>query len=545
MTPHAARISLTAVLAFAGCHPAFGQQSSDRLDPLIFQTETNPKDDARGLPEPPRLPYEFETAPVAVEARTIQVGAVRLSGLEALSEADFMPVIEPFLGGALDADGQRGLLQAVVAQLHALGYPLGQAVIGRQKVAAGVLTVTIDEGRIDAVRIEGAQNSLVDRMFAPLANGKPVRGPDLERAVLLAEAVPGVRVVKAGLKQEGRLNILVVRLRENQSMARIGADNWGNDTLGPLKLRGRVRQRSVITDGDEITGFAITTPANPQEYLFGSVGYTVPVDADGTRVGLSASIARIDAVGANTGRALDGQGERVRIWAENPMLLTPSLSLGATIGMSYRDTDQSSDGTRSRSERVAALTAGIDGAIRVEDMRAIGRIGISRGTGWFGSTRQGDAIASRDDGDARFTLLEFGATVISPITGPLSVRTDVQAQFASRPLLAGDEFGFGGPNFGRGYFFREEAGDNALAGSVELRVDVPGIPRLLQDLQVYGYGDAARLTNLRGGSTHELATAGAGLRAQVTRRFGFGIEIGVPIDQDRSARGNFETWLTF
>lgn len=545
MTPHAARLSLTAVFAFAGCHPAFAQQSSDRLDPLIFQTETNPEDDPRGLPEPPRLPYEFETAPVAVEARTIQVGAVRLSGLEALSEADFMPVIEPFLGGALDADGQRGLLQAVVARLHALGYPLGQAVIGRQKVAVGVLTVTIDEGRIDAVRIEGAQNSLVDRMFASLANGKPVRGPDLERAVLLAEAVPGVRVVKAGLKQEGRLNILVVRLRENQSMARIGADNWGNDTLGPLKLRGRVRQRSVITDGDEITGFAITTPANPQEYLFGSVGYTVPVDADGTRVGLSASIARIDAVGANTGRALDGQGERVRIWAENPMLLTPSLSLGATIGLSYRDTEQSSDGTRSRSERVAALTAGLDGAIRVEDMRAFGRIGISRGTGWFGSTRQGDAIASRDDGDARFTLLEFGATVISPITGPLSVRTDVQAQFASRPLLAGDEFGFGGPNFGRGYFFREEAGDNALAGSVELRVDVPGIPRLLQDMQVYGYGDAARLTNLRGGSTHELATAGAGLRAQVTRRFGFGVEIGVPIDQDRGPRGNFETWLTF
>ncbi|MDM7957468.1 ShlB/FhaC/HecB family hemolysin secretion/activation protein [Blastomonas sp.] len=545
MTHCSAAIGIAAALAVYGGNPAFGQDGADRLDPLIAESETTQQDDPRAPALPPVLAYELDSLPVAAAARSVQVGAVRLAGLETLAQADFMPALEPFLGRNLDADGQRDLVQAVVARLHGLGYPLGQAAIGRQTVAAGVLVVTVDEGRIDAVRIEGAQNDLVDRMFAPLAIGKPVRGTELQRAILLAEAVPGVRVVRAALKQEGTLNILVVRLREQQTAARIAADNWGSDTLGPVKLRGRVRQRSVITDGDEVTGFAITTPASPQEYLFGSVSYTVPVDADGTRIGFSGSVARIDAVGANTGRELEGQGERVRAWIENPVVLTPNLSLGATIGMSYRDTEQSSDGTRSRAERVAALTAGFDASVRVDGMRAFGRVDITRGTGWFGSTRQGDPLASRDDGDARFTLLELGASVISPIAGPLSVRTDVKAQFASRPLLAGDEMGFGGPNFGRGYFFREEAGDNALAGAVEVRVDVPGIPRLLRELQVYGYGDAARLTNLRGGSDHELATAGAGLRAQVTRRFGFGIEIGVPLDQDREPRGNFETWLTF
>lgn len=545
MTPRSAAIGIAATLAISGGNPAFAQDGADRLDPLIAQSETTQQDDPRAPTSPPVLAYELEDAPQAATSPSIRVEEVRLSGLETLTQADFMPVIEPYRGRDLSSDGQRDLVQAIVARLHDLGYPLGQAVIARQAVADGVLVVTLDEGRIDAVRIEGDQNDLVDRMFAPLAIGKPVRGAELQRAILLAESVPGVRVLRAALKQEGRLNILVVRLREQKASARIAADNWGSDTLGPIKLRGRIRQRGVVTDGDEVTGFAITTPASPEEYLYGSVSYTVPVDADGTRVGFSGSVARIDAIGANTGRELEGQGERVRAWIENPIVLTPNLSLGATVGMSFRDTEQSSDGTRSRSERVAALTAGFDGSIRVDAMRAFGRVDITRGTGWFGSTREGDPLASRDDGDARFTLLELGASVISPITGPLSVRTDVKAQFASRPLLAGDEMGFGGPNFGRGYFFREEAGDNALAGSVELRVDVPGIPRLLRNLQVYGYGDAARLTNLRGGSDHELATAGAGLRAQVTRRFGFGVEIGFPLDQDRDPRGNFETWFTF
>ncbi|WP_373488058.1 ShlB/FhaC/HecB family hemolysin secretion/activation protein [Blastomonas sp.] len=545
MTNRPAAIGIAVALAVASSCPALGQDGEDRLDPLIAEAETTPQEDVRQPLPPPVLPYELEISPVDPTAASVQVGAVRLIGLDALSQSDFMPAIAPFLGSSLDVNGQRALVEAIVARLHSLGYPLGQAIIERQSVSAGVLMVRIDEGRIDAVRIEGAQNSLVDRMFAPLAIGKPVRGADLQRAILLAEAVPGVRVVRAAMKQEGSLNILVVRLRETATSARIAADTWGSDTIGPVKLRGRIRQRGVITDGDEVTGFAITTPANPQEYVFGSLGYTVPVDAEGTRIGVSSSVARIDAVGANTGRELDGQGERVRAWIENPVLLTPNLSLGAAIGMSYRNTEQSSDGTRSRSDRVSALTARLDGTIRVDAMRAFGRIDMTHGTGWFGSTRQGDPLASRIDGSSRFTLLEFSGSVISPITGPLSVRTDLRAQFASRPLLAGDEFGFGGPNFGRGYFFREEAGDNALAGSVELRVDVPGIAGLLKDLQVYGYGDAARLTNLRGGPNHELATAGGGFRAQVTRRFGFGFEIGVPLDQDRDPRGNFETWLTF
>ncbi len=536
--------SAAAAIALFAAETASAQDLLDRADPLIVESETTERDD----PEPPR--GDTLSPPPAIPAAAasndaVQVGAVRLVGLETLSQGDFMPVIEPVLGMTLDAAGQRNLVRAVAGRLHALGYPLGTAVIEPQALSAGILRLRIDEGRIDAIRIEGDENALVDRMFAPLATGRAVRGPALERAILLAEVVPGVRVVRAELEQQGALNILVVRLRETRTEGRVELDNWGSDTIGPVKLRGRVEHRGALTDGDEIRAYAVTTPGDPAEYVYASLGYTVPVDAGGTRVGFSGSVARIDAIGANTGRDLKGDGERIKLWVENPVVLTPDATVGAAVGVAFRDTRQFVDNDLSRDERVATLTARINGSFRLDDTRSFGSVELTHGTGWFGSTRQGDAATSRDDGDARFTLVELSGSVITPLAGLLSVRTDAKAQFASRPLLAGDEVGFGGPSFGRGYYFREESGDNVVAGAVELRVDGPRIGSLIDSFQVYGYGDAARLWNLRGGETNGLATAGAGLRARVTSRFGFAVELGVPIDKDRNPRGNVETWFRF
>lgn len=538
------KCAAAAIVIFSAA-TASAQDALDRADPLIVESETIQRDD----PAPP-VEATISTVPAAPIALSdnvaVQIGAIRMLGLETLSQADFMPVIKPLLGTTLDGAGQRELVRTVISRLHALGYPLGNAVIEPQSLSAGVLGIRIDEGRIDAVRIDGDPNALVDRMFAPLATGRPVRGRALERAILLAEAVPGVRVRSAKLRQEGPLNILVVQLRATRTEGRAEVDSWGSETIGPVKLRGRVEHRGASMDGDEISAYVVTTPVDPAEYVYASIGYSAPVDADGTRIGFSGSVARIDAVGANTGRNLEGEGERAKLWVENPVLLSADATIGAAAGFSFRDTRQFRDGDRSRDERVAALTARLTGSFRLgDDTRSFGRVEMTHGTGWFGSTRQGDAGASREDGDARFTLIEVSGSVISSLTGPLSVRTDAKAQFASRPLLAGDELGFGGPNFGRGYYFREESGDNVVAGAVELRVDGPGIGRLIEGFQLYGYGDAARLWNLGGGDRHDLATAGAGVRARVTRRLGFGVELGVPIDKDRDPRGNVEAWFRF
>ncbi len=143
-----------------------------------------------------------------------------------------------------------------------------------------------------------------------------------------------------------------------------------------------------------------------------------------------------------------------------------------------------------------------------------------------------------------FTKLEAKGALLTRLVGPLSLRIDGEAQVASRALLSSEEFGFGGSAFGRGYSVREATGDNALAGAIELRIDVD--PRdLLHSLQLYGYGDAGKVWNFNSNDDRLLATAGVGLRSQITPSLGFGIELGMPVDTDQDPRGNFEAFWRF
>ncbi|WP_448502683.1 ShlB/FhaC/HecB family hemolysin secretion/activation protein [Sphingomonas sp.] len=527
---------------------AMAQEATDRIDPLIREDEAgrSPSDEER-VPESPPPPTTI-VPPTANPTRalpTILVGAVQIDGLEVLRQADFMPVIEPVIGQTLGAGGQRALVEAITRRMHKLGYPLAVAAIAPQRVSAGVLRVRVDEGRIDTVRVEGDGNTHVERLLSGLANGQPVTKAALERAILLAEAVPGVRVRRARLVQAGRLNILSVLLRETRVSGRIGVDNWGGASIGPIKARGRVAVRGVLADGDEVVGYVAVTPIEPGNSQYASLAYSAPVDANGTRMGVSGSVARIEAIGVNTGRLLEGDGTRVAMWVAHPLLLSRRATLAARLGFNLRDTSQGRDGVTTRDERVAALTARASGSTRFDEVRLWGSAELVQGTGWFGSTREGDPFASRRDGDSVFTKVELSGAALVPVAGPMSLRFDLEGQVASRPLFAADEFGYGGRSFGRGYFFREAAGDNAVAGSIELRIDVPRDAGLMAGVQFYGYGDAARLWNLGGGGREDLATAGVGFRANVTRRLGLGVEMGVPIDQDRAPRGNVETWFRF
>jgi hemolysin activation/secretion protein len=526
---------------------AMAQEAADRIDPLIREDEAGqpPSDEDRIPDAPPPATIVPQDADGPRALPTILVGAVQIDGLDVLRQADFMPVIEPVIGQTLDAGGQRALVEAITRRMHKLGYPLAVAAIAPQRVAAGVLRVRVDEGRIDTVRFEGEGNGHVERLLSGLANGQPVTKAALERAILLAEAVPGVRVRRARLLQAGRLNILSVLLRETKVSGRIGVDNWGGASIGPIKARGRVAVRGVLADGDEVVGYVAVTPIEPGNSQYASLGYSAPVDANGTRVGVSGSVARIEAIGVNTGRLLEGDGTRVAAWVAHPLLLSRSATLAARLGFNLRDTSQGRDGVTTRDERVAALTARMSGSTRFDEVRLWGSAELVQGTGWFGSTREGDPLASRRDGDSVFTKVELSGAALVPVTGPMSLRFDMEGQVASRPLFAADEFGYGGRSFGRGYFFREAAGDNAVAGSVELRIDVPRDAGLMAGVQFYGYGDAARLWNLGGGGREDLATAGVGFRANVTRRVGLGVEMGVPLDQDRAPRGNVETWFRF
>jgi len=521
------------------------QSQLDRADAVVADearppATRSPKPDAR-----PGVSVVTQDATVGI-ADIVLVRAVRLDGLETLRENDFAAAIAPYVGKSLDAAGQSEILRAIVAVAREQGYPLATAMIPRQADANGELRVQIDEGRIGGIRFVGARHKLVDGIFSSIADGMPVTTARLTRAIRLAEAIPGVQLRKVTLVQEQELNILALDVMNDVIAGRVYVDNWGTSGIGPVLARGQAEARSVLGSGDEVELTLTGTPFEPDEYQNVGGRYSLPIDANGTRLAVSGSVARSYSPARGGRSAYRGTGSRLGIEASHPAIVGRYTLVRGSLGLSFRTSETLAAGTPVRNDRVALMTGAIDGYTLVGTGYFTGRLAIVQGTGWFGSTREGDALASRADGDARFTKIEARAGIDSKLFGPVSVAFDGEAQLASRPLLFGDEFGIGGASFGRGYDYREASGDNALAGSAEVRLDLEALKLPVQRLQLYGYGDAARVWDLRSAEASEsIHSAGGGIRANVTRNFRFGLEVGIPLNGTRQPRGSLTTSLRF
>ncbi len=70
-----------------------------------------------------------------------------------------------------------------------------------------MLQITIDEGAIDEIRIEGAQNRLVVAALSELASGQPVTALDLERSLPVAGDIDGVTLGNVRVMREERTEI--------------------------------------------------------------------------------------------------------------------------------------------------------------------------------------------------------------------------------------------------------------------------------------------------------------------------------------------------
>src|SRR5690606_8119426 len=117
----------------------------------------------------------------------ILVGAITFAGLQHLAPADFANVISPRLGQLLDDSALHALTGAVVQQAQVRGYAFAAAWIEPQQIPNGVLTIHVDEGRIDEIRYLGDDHPAVRAALAPLVSGRPALLAEVERRLLLAE----------------------------------------------------------------------------------------------------------------------------------------------------------------------------------------------------------------------------------------------------------------------------------------------------------------------------------------------------------------------
>ncbi len=460
---------------------------------------------------------------------TVPVGAIRITGARSLPLSAYAPVIDSYVGRDLDPAALRALAGAVADVARQNGFGLATAWIPPQTVVGRMLEVVVDEGTIDSIEVKGAAERPVARLLAPLVGAGPVTTAAVERRLQLAGDVEGVTIGKSRLDRRGRRNVLVVETRRQNAIGYASLDNWGTDTVGPVRAQASVNILGVAGDDDRLQVGGVVTPFQPREFRLGQLGYAKPIGTSGTILELSGYYAQSKPGGSLRNRQLTSDSVSVSFELSQPLVRTRKSGLWLAGKLNLRDSEQDAAGIARRDDRIASASLLARGFARFGRDRLRGRVAIVQGLDILGASGTIAPLASRDDADGTFTKVEAWGDYQLSLGKRASLVVAAEAQLADQALLSSEEFGVGGRSFGRGFDYREVSGDRGAAASAELRFDLAKLPRPVRAAQLYVYGDAGvagnRETGFGGGT---LASAGGGIRLS-TERLSGSFELGVPL----------------
>lgn len=464
----------------------------------------------------------------------LNVGSIVIDGTEALSRSDFAGVIEPFAGHRLDRTALRRLADAIADHARQRGYILATAWIPEQALVGGMLRVRVDEGTIDAVRVEGSADPAIRAQLQRLVNLRPVTLAALQREVLLADDLPGVWIASTRFEGDGTRRVLVVDARREDFGGAVLVASDGTRPVGPVRARIALDANGLISPRDRVDLSFTTSPLDPDELAFFSARYRVIVSDRGTEAGLFGSTSRTHPGAYLAARELQGEAWQGGIRMRHPLLRSQHRSLWIEASGEVQNLQQNSFGSLAREDRIALARLGFYGYGPLLGGIIQGRATISQGLAILGATRLGDPLASRSDAPPDFTTVSWWANWRRGLAGRVSLSLAASGQFSTAPLLIGESFALGGNAFLRGYDFAQRVGDQGIAGVGELQYDWPDALGAVRSVQLYAFADGGTVTNLadgRGGGT--LASSGGGFRADLTRDLDFDLEIAIPLTEPR------------
>ncbi len=535
-TPRSVKVCVVGCALLA--NPLAAQDALDRTNPGAQVTpDEEPGSDSNAVriedrPQP--------GAPLAsVDADALDVGAILIDGLTVLDRATFADVIERFAGRPLDRAELARLTDAIATRAREEGYLLATAWIPEQTLTGGTLRVRIDEGTIDTVRIEGSDDPAIRRQLETLVGPTPVTLAQLQRAVLLADDLPGVWIRSTRFARDGDRRVLVVDAGRSDASGTAQIATDGTKPLGPVRARIAFDANGLISPRDRVDLSVSVTPIEPDELAFFSARYTVIVSDAGTSLGAFGSYSRTEPGAYLAARELQGRGWQTGLRLRHPLLRTQARSLWLEASGELQDLRQNASGTLARHDRIALARLGFYGFGPLAGGTLQGRATVSQGLPILNASRAGDPLASRFDAVPDFTTLSWWLNWRRGIAPRVSLQLASTGQLSTAPLLVGESFALGGNSFLRGYDFAQRVGDEGVAGSAELRYDWPRALGAARHVQLYAFADGGTVSNLGtgvGGGT--LASSGAGLRTDITRDLDLDFEVAVPLTEDRYDTGN-------
>ena len=506
----------------------------------------------------PRLPQAPRLASPNADGKPLFVlRGVTVMGAHAIAPGALAATYQRYLGKRVSQADLAAIAAAISEAYRGEGFHLSRAIVPPQDVADGRVRVQVIEGHIAelVVKGDGADSFGIEAALADALAQRPSRLATLQRRLLLINDRPGVRVTDTQIEEIGSATgrfRLIVTVQTWRIYLSAGLDNLGSSAVGPWQAYSTTAFNSLAVPGDSLAFNLSTVPNQPEELFFGRVAYEAPVGNDGIRVGGSAYHSDVrpgDERRQFDTRTRTDSGE---VHGTFVPWKTPTSALALTVSAAATDASSRDVFGTIYSDRVRTL--GLSADAKLQDPLGTNYLTVSfrQGLNVLGASQEGDLV-SHDGASGKFSVVNFWATRLQPITDAWSIKLAGAGQFASAPMLASQQFYLGGAAFGRGYGSAEVGGDNAIAGSFELRFDQALNQTWLTRYQLYGFVDSGAVWNHGFGISDgaSLTSVGAGVRLYLRDQLEAGVAVAKPLtfaapdNPDRHWRVLFSLTNTF
>ncbi len=496
----------------------------------------------RSIPErtqDPDLEVQPEGAPSPIDdgSGTFTLSAVVVDGATVFELAEFGPLYEEFLARPVNSTDIETILSRITDKYRDAGYFLSRAVAVPQDVTVGVLRVTVVEGFVETVTLEGdaPDPDRINAYARRIIDQRPLTLSHFERTLILINDLAGISIGANLDPVDGSAGAyeLTLQVEYDAVDATVYLDNRGTRAVGRLQTWLSTGMNSVLGLGERLQVGLFTVPNQPKELIYLDVNYEQPIDRNGTYVAVHAARSDSDAGGSLS--ALDSESDStsamVSVWHPVIRSRVENLWLVGSLGfLRSSEWRQKSvlfkDRTRvARLTTTYSLTDGLNGTSAIN-------LGVSKGLDIFGASRQGAAQLSRFDGRSDFTKFTAEISRNQDLFFDFALAVSARGQKSTVPLLSSEEIGVGGARYGRAYDSSEITGDDGAAGSAELRYDKDLEDSFLTNFQIYGFYDIGAVWNRQPGGKSvraSLASVGAGVRLSMDASLFATVEVAQPL----------------
>jgi len=498
-------------------------------------------------------------APAGAAQTLLTIRRVQVTGSTVYTEEQLAPLYRDQLNRQVTLEVVYDIAKRITAKYGADGYVLSRAIVPPQELTPGGATIRIQviEGYVS--RVEWPREKLARyRDFftdytAKIVANRPTNIRTLERYLLLANDLPGLKFTTTlqPSKTEQGAAVLVVEVTEKPIDVLARFDNRGTKARGPYQFLLAPTFNNLSGTHEAIT-FAYAGTTQIEELQFAGFSYRHVLTSEGLTAFANASYAW-GRPGTPQLRELDYKTRSTIVEAGvyYPVIRTREANLTVT-SFAYMSDNYSFTNLDwfdpFQVDRLRGIRGRVDADV-ADKLNGINQFSftVSRGIEGFGSTDNGNLLASRLVGRVDYSKFDGLVSRLQPLSGQFSALVSAYGQYSGNSLLVPEQCGYGGRVFGRAYDPSELLGDHCWMASGELRYDIPGGALPVPDTQFYGYADKGRVyiieravgTALTNPNNLKGASAGGGVRLKWQNYFN------VDLSANKAVEGPRDDWRFF